>query len=91
MMRKKKKNDFSPPGRDLRSMHIEASRCKRGISILIDGIIGVTDFNENSIMLSSHGGRISISGRGLSLSVYDNGSVEIVGRIENLGFSYGKT
>ena len=91
MMRKNKKSNFSPPRGNLRSMHIEASRCDRGISMLIDGIIGVSDFNENSVMLSSHGGRINVGGRGLSLCVYDNGSVEIVGRIENMEFTYGKS
>ena len=90
MIRKKEKTDFSPPRGNLKAMHIEAERCTRGISMLIGGIIGVSDFNDSCVILSSHGGRINIKGKGLSLCVYDNGSVEIVGGIENIELSYGK-
>ena len=91
MIRKKENSSIPISDGNLRSMYIEAVRCKSGISMLIDGIIGVTDFSENCIMLSSHGGRINIVGKGLSLCVYESGRVEIVGRIEDIGFCYGKT
>ncbi len=72
------------------SFHMEADRMGRGMSLILCGIIGISDFSDSFINLLSHGGRITVTGRGLFISVYENGSVEIVGRVEGISFKYGK-
>lgn len=74
----------------LSAFHIEADRTSRGMAIVLSGILGISDFSDNSILLRSHGGRIVVNGRGLFINVYENHSVEIVGKVEEIVFKYGK-
>ena len=75
----------------LSSFHLEANRSSKGMTLLLSGIIGISDFTEEQIVLLSHGGRITISGKRLFINVYENNNVEIVGRAEEISFRYGKT
>ena len=72
------------------SFCLEASRVGRGISIVLSGVIGISDYSESEILLKSHGGKIRICGKRLLLSIYEDNTAEIVGRIEEIGFGYGK-
>ena len=72
------------------SFHIELNRSVRGISLLASGIIGISDFSEECAVLLSHGGRIIVVGRRLSISIYENKTVEVSGRVEDIKFTYGK-
>ena len=72
------------------SFHIEANRSTKGLSIVLSGIIGISDFSDTYICFKSHGGRIKVVGKSLFLNVYEGGSAEIVGRIEEIMFDYGK-
>ena len=74
----------------LSSFHLEANRSPHGMSIILSGIIGVSDFSDSEIILLSHGGRICVKGKRLFISVYENYTVEIVGRVEEIVFYYGK-
>lgn len=73
-----------------KGFHLEADRDSRGMSVMISGIIGISDFSDSLIYLQSHGGRITVSGRGLLLCVLEGGIVEIVGKVEGISFKYGK-
>ena len=72
------------------AFHLEADRCPKGMSVLLSGIIGISDFSDAVIELRSHGGRITVKGQRLNISVFDGGSVEIIGRVEEVAFKYGK-
>ena len=72
------------------SFHLEAGRAGRGMSVIISGIIGISDFTDTSVSHKTHAGRISVSGKGLSVTVYEGGSVEIIGKVEDINFAYGK-
>lgn len=74
----------------LSAFHLEADRTGRGMAIVLGGILGISDFSDSSILLKSHGGRINVKGKGLFINVYENHSVEIVGRVEEIVFKYGK-
>ena len=76
--------------RGLSSFHLEADRSRAGLSVVLSGIVGISDFSDSFIHLKGHGGRISVHGKKLFISVYENGSVEIVGRVEEIVFKYGK-
>lgn len=87
---KKNKRDPAIIPAGLSSFHMEADRTARGMSLVLCGIIGISDFSDNLVVLLSHGGRISVSGRRLFIGVFEGGSVEIVGRVEEINFKYGK-
>ena len=72
------------------SFSMEASRVGSVISIVLSGVIGISDYSEGEILLKSHGGKIRICGKRLMLSIYEDNTAEIVGRIEEIGFGYGK-
>lgn len=76
--------------RGLYSFHLEADRSRGGLSILMSGIIGVSDFSDRFIDLKSHGGRVKVSGEKLFIKVFEKGCIEIVGRVEGIAFAYGK-
>lgn len=72
-------------------LRLEAERTAKGYSIVACPIIGVEDFSDTEIQLKSHGGRISVLGQRLILSVLESGAVEIIGKVEDIKFAYGKT
>ena len=85
-MTEKKRVELSKPP----AFSLEASRAGRGISVALSGVIGISDYSETEIILKSHGGKIRISGQHLMLSIYEDNTAEIVGRIEEIGFGYSK-
>ena len=70
--------------------HLEAERTPGGVEILASGVIGVKEFSRESVELLTHSGRIFIYGKRLSILVFENGTVEVKGRIEDVRFGYGK-
>lgn len=72
------------------SFYLEARRDRRGITLLVGKIIGISEFSSELIVLKTHGGRIKLFGKRMKLSIYENSTVEISGRIEEIGFLYGK-
>lgn len=87
---KKNKEKSATVSAGLSAFHLEADRTAKGMSLVLCGIIGISDFSDNLVVLLSHGGRISVSGKRLFISVFEGGSVEIVGRVEEINFRYGK-
>ena len=74
----------------LSPFHINAERCCAGLCLQIGGVVGIEDFSDESVTLCSHGGRVFVSGKRLSLCVYEDNTVEISGRVEEVRFGYGK-
>ena len=70
--------------------HIEMMRSPRGMSLIISGIISVSELSDVCITLKSHGGRITVIGQRLLINVFESRAVEINGRVEGVSFSYGK-
>lgn len=84
-----KAGEIAPPS-IINKFHLDAERSAFGMTITVTGVIGVRDFSRESVEILTHTGRISIVGRRLSLSVYENGTIEIKGKTEDVRFSYGK-
>ena len=85
-MIKKKIEDRTPRG----EFDLSCEKALGGLSLLVGGIIGVSELDDGRTELLSHSGRVIVSGRGLKLTVFENKSVEINGRIEGINFVYGK-
>lgn len=69
---------------------LEVERHRSGMSLQFSGIIGINDFSDSCIELKSHSGKIKISGKRLNVTLFENSNLEIFGRVEEIGFSYGK-
>ena len=70
------------------TLELKKSRGKCAVSLT--GVMSVTNISPEVISLASHSGRVEIVGRGLSLSVFENGSLEIKGEIHNVRLGTGK-
>jgi len=91
MMKKEKtKEKITGTPSALSSFHMEADRSVKGMTLFISGIIGISDFTDECIMLMSHGGRITVEGRSLQLCIYENNTASISGKVEDIRFTYGK-
>ena len=85
-MIKKKRENATPGG----GFYLSCERAVGGLSLLVGGIIGVSELDDGRTELLSHSGRVIVSGCGLKLTVFENKSIEINGRIEGINFAYGK-
>ncbi len=77
------KNTLSP-------FHIEADRSPAGLTVRVGGIIGIAEYSDELVLLKSHGGRLTLTGKRLSITVYEDKTVEICGRVEGMELGYGK-
>ena len=85
MLKKKNVEPNMPDG-----FYLACERVTGGISVIVGGIMCVTDFSPEVVMLAGHTGRISVSGKRLVMTVFENKSIEIKGSVEEIKFAYGK-
>ena len=69
---------------------IEMRKGRRGGVLSVLQVVAVSDFKDDRIELVSKGGRLTVSGEGLTLSLFDGRIVEIYGRITGIEIFYGK-
>ena len=81
-----KVNKTAPP----HGFYLSCERVVGGVSMIVGGVIGIVDFTDCRAELLSRTGRITVIGERLSLTVFDNKSIEIFGGIEDIKFAYGK-
>ena len=60
------------------------------MALLLNGVKGVAEFSEQSVRLLLCDMAILINGSGMCITVYENKSVEIVGRIGRIDYLYDK-
>lgn len=85
-MLKKNKDAPNPAS----GFYLSCERVAGGISLLIGGVIGMSELSDGCTELLSHTGRIRVRGQALEPTVFENKSIEIRGRIEGIDFVYGK-
>ncbi len=76
----------SPPT----SFRLEAVKHRSGMSLIFSGIVSINVFEDTCIELKSHGCKINIVGQRLNITVFENNSLEITGKVGGVDFSYGK-
>ena len=69
---------------------LEIRKTSSGAELSVFGVVGVTELTDEVISLASHSGRVDIRGSKLVLSVFENKSVEIYGKIDGVELGYGK-
>ena len=72
------------------AFRLEAARCRRGVSLVLSGIISVEEFNSETVLLKSHGTKVRLRGTGFDISVFENRDIEITGKVVEIDFLYGE-
>ena len=90
MTEKSKEKISIPTSFSATRFRLEAVRCRRGMSIIISGVISVSEFSSETISLKTHGQGLKILGQRLAIAVFENSDIEISGKIEEVKLSYGK-
>ena len=78
---------FSTPSR---GFFFNGERTGRGMQITVGAVIAVSEITKEKIVLVSHASRVLIEGEGLELSVFEERAVEIIGKVREVKFLYGK-
>ena len=71
-------------------LSVELRKSTKGAVVVISGIVSISDCSEKRVELLSHSGRITLEGDWIEVSVLENRTVEIYGRITEVRLSYGK-
>ena len=71
-------------------LSLEIRKTKLGAAVVILGVLGVEELTGTSAVILSHSGRVRFVGEGLTLSVFSERTVEVIGKITGVEFSYGK-
>ncbi len=79
---KNKAADYRPP------LVVEIRKTSTGAVLSAVGVVSVTEVSGESVALASHSGRLSIKGSDLILSVFENKSIEVKGKIEGVEMGY---
>lgn len=65
--------------------YFELSRSGKMSDIVIGGVIGVLEFSDEIAVISTCCGRINISGEKLNVVIFENKTVQIQGKIKEIG------
>lgn len=85
-----KQKSFLPKGYSESPFSLEMRKGKRGSIMSVSDVIGVFEYSSNRVELTSRGGKLAVSGEGLVLSVFEERTVEIYGKITGIEIIYGK-
>ena len=72
------------------SVTLEMRKTRIGASLVAMNVMGVGELSDTEIVLLSHSGRLTVTGEGLILSVFEDKSIEIFGRINGVSLDYAK-
>lgn len=84
---KEKKESADSRIKSLQScFHIEVDKMMITSSVCVSNVLSIVDFREDDAILKMKKGKIKISGEALSISIYENKIVEILGKIRKIEF-----
>ena len=66
------------------SFYFELSKRGKISSAVIGGVIGILDFSDKNVFLATHSGRINISGERLNVTIFENKTIQITGKIAEI-------
>ena len=72
--------------KEIYGFHIEADRVGRKTSVSVSSVRAVVEFSEDSVLLKLSRGKIKVAGQALSIVVYENNIVEIIGLVRGIEF-----
>ncbi len=87
---KKRVGKISVPVGVMSHFHMEADRAGGGIALSFGGVKNVLDYSSTYVKLACGFVSISVEGTALAITLYENKTVEISGKVEGIDFSYAK-
>lgn len=72
------------------SLNLEIRKSAKGAIGVIGGVVSVNAYSSECLELLSHSGRVTVLGDCLELSLLENRTLEIYGRITEVKLNYGK-
>ena len=72
------------------SMDIEMRKTKLGAVAIVSGVLALDSLSEETVEILSHSGRAIIRGTDLSVSVFSDRTVEVIGKILSLELKYAR-
>ncbi len=70
--------------------HLEMERCAGGFSLQVGGVLRIAEYTPTAVRLMCDKFSLSVMGEALSVSLYENKTVEISGKITGVGLKDGK-
>lgn len=74
----------------INEISLEIRKTRIGAALVAVNVIGVCEFSDTLVVMLSHSGRITVRGERLCLSVFEDKSVEILGKICGVEMDYAK-
>ena len=66
------------------SFHVEIDRGALGLTVCVSGVISICELSNASCVLKVRRGRIGIRGTGITVSVFEGGTVKVFGKISEV-------
>ncbi len=89
-MKKKKEEILVETKKKTPRFHMEVESGSLGMSVLIVAVRHIEEYSEEHIVLGIAGGHMDLKGQGLGLTVFENKTVEVCGRLSEVCFSYDR-
>lgn len=89
MTRNNEKN--TPPKRMLSPFHVEIDRVQCGLAVLVSGVRAIRELTDTTALLRLKGGFMRINGKEISITVYENRTVEVIGGVMGIEIENDKT
>lgn len=86
-MQIKNKKDKEALNLGLSSFYLELHKSGKNCDVVIGGVIGVLEFSEECALLSTYSGKINFFGEKLNVTVFENKTVQISGKIHKIGLT----
>ncbi len=71
--------------------HVEIDRVQGGIAVLVSGVRAIRELTDTTALLRLKGGFMRINGRDVSVTVYENRTVEVIGGVMSIEIENDKT
>ena len=88
---KQNQDETIDPKKKMPRFHIEMDGGLRGASLLVCGVQKIEEYSSERLTLKLSGGRMHLKGRDLHLTIFENKTVEVCGKLLEVGFSYDRT
>ena len=71
-------------------LSLELRKSSTGAVAVISDVVSISEYDDENIVLLTHGGRLAVQGERLSISSLEGRTLEIYGRITEVRLVYGK-
>lgn len=71
-------------------VHLEADMFGKGLSLIISGVVGISEMSGNEIKLLLKFGSITITGNNIKIDVFESKTLHLSGIIDSIFFSKNK-